>query len=149
MASVNMAIVVGFLGDEPKVTTMQNGRKIASMAVATTEKGYTLQNGTQIPDKTEWHNIVLFGKVAEVAERYLHKGSSVYIQGKMQTRSYDDRNGIKRYVTEIVADQMQMLDKRQDAVPQAQAQTTQAVAQNQYSQSPQYAPNDGEPDVPF
>lgn len=138
MASVNMAIVVGFLGDEPKVTTMQNGRKIASMAVATTEKGYTLQNGTQVPDKTEWHNIVLFGKVAEVAERYLHKGSSVYIQGKMQTRSYDDRNGIKRYVTEIVADQMQMLDKRQDA-----------VAQNQYSQSPQYAPNDGEPDVPF
>lgn len=128
MASVNMAIVVGFLGDEPKVTTMQNGRKIASMAVATTEKGYTLQNGTQVPDKTEWHNIVLFGKVAEVAERYLHKGSSVYIQGKMQTRSYDDR---------------------QDAVPHAQAQTTQAVAQNQYSQSPQYAPNDGEPDVPF
>lgn len=100
MASINKATIIGFVGQEPKVDTLQTGTKV-TLSVATTEKGYTTQGGTTVPDRTEWHNIVLWGKLAEIAGQYLHKGSSVYIEGKIRTRSYDDRNGIKRYVTEI------------------------------------------------
>ena len=120
MASINKAIIVGFVGQEPKTDTLQSGVKVTSFSVATTEKGYTLQNGTQVPDRTEWHNIVLWGKIAEVAGTYLHKGSSVYIEGKIRTRSYEDRNGVKRYVTEIHADIMQMLDRKQETNQQQQ-----------------------------
>lgn len=127
MASINQATVIGFVGDEPKVSTTQAGRKVASFAVATTEKGYTAQNGTTYPDRTEWHNIVLWGKLAEVAEKFLHKGSSVFVQGKMRTRSYEDKNGLKRYITEIEGDIMQMLDRKADAnQSEVQQQSTQA-----------------------
>lgn len=126
MASINQATVIGFVGDEPKVSTTQAGRKVASFAVATTEKGYTAQNGTTYPDRTEWHNIVLWGKLAEVAEKFLHKGSSVFVQGKMRTRSYEDKNGLKRYITEIEGDIMQMLDRKADAnQSEVQQQSTQ------------------------
>lgn len=120
MASINKATIIGFVGQEPKVDTLQSGVKVASFSVATTEKGYTAQSGATIPDKTEWHNIVLWGKLAEVAGYYLHKGSSVYIEGKIRTRSYDDRNGVKRYVTEIHGDIMQMLDRKFDGGSQQQ-----------------------------
>lgn len=122
MASINKAIIVGFLGGDPKIETLQSGTKVAQFSVATTEKGYTLQNDTQVPDRTEWHNIVLWGKIAEVAGTYLRKGSSVYIEGKIRTRSYEDRNGVKRYVTEIHADVMQMLDRKPDSTQQTGVQ---------------------------
>lgn len=80
MASINKATIIGFVGQEPKVETLQTGTKVASFSVATTEKGYTTQGGTTIPDKTEWHNIVLWGKLADVAGQYLHKGSMVYVE---------------------------------------------------------------------
>lgn len=120
MASINKATIIGFVGQEPKVDTLQSGVKVASFSVATTEKGYTTQSGATIPDRTEWHNIVLWGKLAEVAGNYLHKGSSVYVEGKIRTRSYDDRNGVKRYVTEIHGDIMQMLDRKSDGGNQQQ-----------------------------
>lgn len=119
MASVNMAIVVGFVGDDPRINQTQSGRKVASFSLATTEKGYTTQSGQQIPDRTEWHNIVCWGKTAEVVERYVRKGSSLYIQGKIRTRSYE-KDGQTRYMTEIECESMQMLDRR---------------AESQYSQS--------------
>ena len=75
---------------------------------------YAAQNGTTYPDRTEWHNIVLWGKLAEVAEKFIHKGSSVFVQGKMRTRCYEDKNGIKRYVAEIEGDIVQMLDRKAD-----------------------------------
>lgn len=114
MASLNQATIIGYVGDVPKISNTQNGRKVASFAIATTEKGYTSKSGVQYPDRTEWHNIVLWGNLAEIAEKYLRKGSSVFIQGKMRTRSYDDKNGVKRYITEIEGDTMQMLDRRAD-----------------------------------
>lgn len=114
MASLNQATIIGYVGDAPKIANTQNGRKVASFAVATTEKGYTSKSGVQYPDRTEWHNIVLWGNLAEIAEKYLRKGSSVFIQGKMRTRSYDDKNGVKRYITEIEGETMQMLDRRAD-----------------------------------
>lgn len=146
MASINQAMVIGFVGDEPKVSTTQAGRKVASFAVATTEKGYTAQNGTTYPDRTEWHNVVLWGKLAEVAEKFLHKGSSVFVQGKMRTRSYEDKNGIKRYVTEIEGDIMQMLDRKADG--------NQSGVQQQNAQAPQTPSNPSaykkeDDDLPF
>ena len=114
MASLNQATIIGYVGDVPKISNTQNGRKVASFAIATTEKGYTSKSGVQYPDRTEWHNIVLLGNLAEIAEKYLRKGSSVFIQGKMRTRSYDDKNGVKRYITEIEGETMQMLDRRAD-----------------------------------
>lgn len=110
MASVNMAVIVGYVGDNPKVNMTQTGRKVAGITIATTEKGYTTQNGVTYPDKTEWHNIVIWGRLAEVAEKFIHKGSMVYVQGKLRTRSYD-KDGITRYTTEIEAEVLQMLDR--------------------------------------
>lgn len=139
MASINQATVIGFVGDDPKIGTTQSGRKVASFAVATTEKGYTAQNGTTYPDRTEWHNIVLWGKLAEVAEKFLHKGSSVFVQGKMRTRSYEDKNGIKRYITEIDGEIMQMLDRKQESnQQQGQSQPPQQQAAPYYPQTPNY-----------
>ena len=125
MASVNMAIVVGFVGDEPRINQTQSGRKVASFSLATTEKGYTTQSGQQIPDRTEWHNIVCWGKTAEVVERYIRKGSSLYIQGKMRTRTYE-KDGQTRHVTEIECEIMQMLDRR------AESQQSQSQGASQY-----------------
>lgn len=120
---LNRAQIIGNLGDDPKVRTISNdGAKAASFNVATTERGYTLPNGTQVPERTEWHNVVCFGKLADVVDKYLKKGAKVYIEGKMRTRSYDDKNGIKRYVTEINAENMVMLDSRQQQQPQEQNQ---------------------------
>lgn len=141
MASVNMAIVVGFVGNDPRISTLQSGRKVASFALATTEAGYTLQNGTQVPEKTEWHNIVCWGKTAEVVERFVHKGSSLYIQGKLRNRSYDGNDGQKRYVTEIECEVIQMLDKRPDNA------SSQAQNRGQDPQSSPY-PNNSQP-APF
>lgn len=113
---LNKAQVIGNLGADPKITTVNNGQtKIASFSVATTEKGYTLPNGTQVPDKTEWHNVVCFGKVAENVERYLKKGSKVYVEGKIKTRSYDKQVGsysVKMSVTEIHVENIEYLDSK-------------------------------------
>ena len=103
MASVNQATIIGYVGEDPKIITTSNGKTMATLTVATTERGYTKRDGTTSEDRTEWHNIVLFGKLAEIARDYIRKGAALYIQGKMRTRSYDDKDGIKRYVTEIHA----------------------------------------------
>ena len=103
--SINKAILVGNVGADPKVKTMSNG-SVAQLTLATTERGYTLQNGTQVPDRTEWHNLIAWGKTADVIARYVHKGSKLYIEGKIKTRSYDDNQGRKCYVTEIHVDVM-------------------------------------------
>lgn len=157
MASVNMAIVVGFVGNDPRITTLQSGRKCASFALATTEAGYTTQSGQQIPERTEWHNIVVWGKTAEVVEKYVHKGSSLYIQGKIRNRSFDGQDGQKRYITEIECELMQMLDRRQDGNNPSQAQNTAQnpqTASNPYNSSPAPFPppqaqENGSDDLPF
>lgn len=112
---LNKAQVIGNLGADPKVnviTTNSGHTKAASFSVATTERGYTTQNGVQVPDKTEWHNVVCFGKMAEIVERYLRKGSKVYVEGKMRTRKYEDRQGVSRSVMEIQAENLEMLDAK-------------------------------------
>jgi single-strand DNA-binding protein len=107
--SVNKAILIGNVGRDPETRFFENKSAVSTFPLATTEKGYTLQNGTQVPERTEWHNLVLRNRLAEIADKYVHKGDKLYVEGKIQTRSYDDQAGVKRYVTEIFVDNMEML----------------------------------------
>lgn len=107
MAGINKVILVGNLGKDPELRTLESGRKVANFSLATTET-YKDKNGERV-DQTEWHNIVFWGPIAEVIEKYLKKGSQVYIEGKIRTRSYDDKEGVKKYITEILGDKMTML----------------------------------------
>lgn len=111
MASINKAIILGYVGDEPKITTTPAGKKVANLAIATTEKGYTSQSGVAYPDKIEWHNVTIWQKQAEFAEKFIKKGSLVYVEGKIKTRSYTKDN-ITRYATEIEAETLQLLDRK-------------------------------------
>lgn len=105
--SVNKVILVGNLGKDPELKYTPSGAAVANFSIATTER-YKDRDGDK-QEKTEWHNIVVWRQLAEICGKYLHKGKQVYVEGKLQTRSYDDRDGNKKYITEIVADQMQML----------------------------------------
>ena len=127
--SVNKGILIGNVGKDPDVRYLDNGVAVATFSLATTERGYTLQNGTQVPDRTEWHNIVLWRGLAQTAEKYVHKGDKLYIEGKIRSRSYDDQNGIKRSIVEIFADNMEMLTPRGTAQPQQQPMQQQPVQQ--------------------
>ncbi len=112
MASVNKVIIVGNLGRDPETRYMPSGDALTNIAVATTDKWKDKASGEQ-KEATEWHRISFFGKLAEIAGQYLKKGSQVYIEGKLRTRKYTDKDGIEKYSTEIVADVMQMLGSRQ------------------------------------
>ena len=113
--SVNKVILIGNVGKEPEVKYYDNGVSVANFSVATTERGYKAANGTQVPDRTEWHNIVLWRGLAEIAEKYIHKGSKIYVEGKIRTRTYDDQQGVKRYVTEVWGDNLELLDRKPDS----------------------------------
>ena len=132
--SVNKVILIGNVGKDPDVRYLDNGVAVATFSLATTERGYTLQNGTQVPDRTEWHNIVLWRGLAQTAEKYVHKGDKLYIEGKIRSRSYDDQNGVKRNIVEIFADKMEMLTPRGTAQPQAAP--AQPVAQQPVAEAP-------------
>ncbi len=110
MAGVNKVILLGNLGKDPEVRTIDSGVKVARFSLATTER-YTDRNGNKV-DQTEWHNIVVWRGLAEIAEQYLKKGSSLYVEGKLQTRSYQDKDGVTKYSTEIIASNFQMLGGR-------------------------------------
>lgn len=128
--SVNKVILIGNVGQEPQVRYFEGGSGVANFSLATTERGYTLQNGTQVPDRTDWHNIVVYRRgMAEVVEKYVHKGDKLYIEGKIRTRSYDDQNGAKRYVTEIFVENMEMLTPK-GANAGASAGSASPAAQN-------------------
>ena len=113
--SVNKVILLGNVGKDPEVRYFDNGGAVANFSLATSERGYTAANGTQVPDRTEWHNIVLWRGLAEIAEKYVKKGSKIYVEGKIRTRSYDDAAGNKRYITEVWGDNMELLDRKPDA----------------------------------
>lgn len=110
--SINKVILLGNLGKEPEIKSFDNGGKIASFTLATTKKGYTAKNGTQVADRTEWHNIKCFNGLADVCEKYLHKGSKVYVEGEIIYREYE-KDGVKKSVTEILVNELEMCDKAQ------------------------------------
>ncbi len=165
---VNKVILVGTCGQDPEVRYMPNGNAVTNLSLATSESWTDKQTGQKV-EKTEWHRVSLFGKVAEIAGEYLRKGSQVYIEGKLQTREWE-KDGIKRYTTEIVVDMqgtMQLLGGRPQADQQGQGgqsnsaprqqQRPQAAPQQQHQRSapqqaaPQPAPDydDFDSDIPF
>ncbi len=106
---MNKVMLIGNVGQEPEVRYVDAGVAVAKLTLATTERGYTLQNGTQVPDRTDWHRIILWKRLAEVAEKYVHKGDKLYIEGRLRYSTYDDKNGIRHNLTEIWAENMEML----------------------------------------
>lgn len=125
-------MLIGNVGKEPEVRYLDNGVAVASVVMATSERGYRLQNGTEVPERTEWHNVVLWRGLAETVEKYVHKGDKLFIEGKIRSRSYDDQNGTKRYITEIFADNMEMLTPRSNSTQNAaQAEAPSRPAQQQ------------------
>lgn len=107
--SLNRVMLIGNVGADPEVRYVEQGVAVGSLRIATTERAYTLQNGTQVPERTEWHNVVVWRKQAEFVEKYVHKGDKLYVEGQLRTRSYDDRNGVKKYVTEVWAENIEFL----------------------------------------
>jgi single-strand DNA-binding protein len=118
MSSVNKVILIGRLGKDPEIKQVGEA-KVANFSLATSEK-YTDKSGQKV-EQTEWHNIVMWRGLAELAEKYLTKGSQIYVEGKIKTRSWDDKDGNKRYITEIAADQMTFLGSKSATTDQAAA----------------------------
>jgi single-strand DNA-binding protein len=112
MASVNKVIIVGNLGRDPEVRSFPSGDRVANVTIATTDKWKDKQSG-EMREATEWHRVVFGGRLAEIVEQYLRKGSQVYVEGSLRTRKWTDKDGVEKYTTEIRADQMQMLGSRQ------------------------------------
>lgn len=110
MAGVNKVILVGNLGKDPEIRHLENGRAVVNFPIATSET-YKTKDGEKVT-KTEWHNVVLWTPLAEIAEKYLAKGSQLYVEGKLTTRSWDDKDGNKRYTTEVVGREMTLLGSR-------------------------------------
>lgn len=109
---MNKALLIGNVGKDPEVRYYEQDQAVAQVVLATTERGFTLQNGTQVPDRTEWHNVVFYRGMAKVVEKYVRKGDKLFVEGKIRSRSYDDQKGVRRYVTEIVAENMEMLSPK-------------------------------------
>ena len=121
MGTVNKAILLGYVGKDPDIRYVDNGVCVAQLRLATTERGYTLPGGTEVPERTEWHNVIFWRQLGETVEKYVHKGDLIYVEGKIQTRSYEDRQGITRYITEIWADKLERFNPRNQVEEKAQA----------------------------
>lgn len=149
MASVNKVILVGNLGRDPEVRNMANGESVCNFSIATTDSWKDKSGQKQ--ERTEWHNIVMYRRLAEIAGEYLKKGTPVYIEGKLQTRKWQDKDGNDRYTTEIIADQMQMLGGRGDGGGQSSAPRQQQQAPRQAPSAPAPSGDDGsgDDDIPF
>jgi len=144
--SVNKVIIVGHLGNDPEVRALEGGVQLARISVATTES-YTDKNSGERISNTEWHRVVMWRGLAGVAEKYLRKGSLVYIEGKLKTRSYEDENKVKHYTTEIVADNMTMLGGRNERSDQPIASAP--VEQPIKASSTPIKKDEPEDDLPF
>ncbi len=109
---MNKVMLIGNVGKEPEVRYLEGGVCTAQVQLATTTPGYTLPNGTQVPERAEWHKLLFWRKVAEVVEKYVHTGDKLYVEGELRTRSYTDKRGIERYITEIWVKEMEMLSPK-------------------------------------
>ena len=158
---INKVILVGNVGLDPEVRTMESGVKVARLRLATSER-YTDRQSGERKEITEWHTITLWRNLADIVDRYVHKGSQLYIEGRLRTREWTDKDNIKRYTTEILADNMQLLGSRSDGQGAAPAPAPSAPAQPAYQQpaaqpaQPSYqqpasipAPQDDPDDLPF
>jgi len=145
---INKAIIVGNLGKDPETRYTPSGSAVTNITVATSESWKDKQTGEQ-QERTEWHRIVFFNRLAEIAGEYLRKGSQVYIEGKIQTRKWQDQNGQDRYTTEIVGNEMQMLGSRGDNAGGGRPAAAPAAAPQQRQAAPPPPAEDFEDDIPF
>lgn len=121
--SLNKVMLIGNVGQEPEIRYMDNGTCAANLSLATTTRGYTLQNGTTVPERTEWHSIVMWGNLAKIVESYVHKGDKLYIEGELRYRTYTDKRGAVHKVVEIWGSNMEMLSARQQQPTQGTGAT--------------------------
>ena len=126
---MNKVMLIGNVGQEPDVRYFEQDQAVAQVRLATTERGYTLQNGTQVPEHTDWHTLVFYRQLAKVVERYVHKGDKLYVEGRLRYRVYETQKGERRYVTEIYVDNMEMLSPK----PQSGTITPETAAEPQPS----------------
>lgn len=147
--AVNKVILIGNVGKDPEVKYFDDNNAVANFSLATSERGFKAANGTEVPERTEWHNIVCWRGLAKIAEQFVKKGSQIYIEGKIRTRSYDDKNGVKRYVTEIFADNLELLGRRGDS----QSSDSYSSSRQQQFETPSSSPSVDIPeetdDLPF
>ncbi|WP_106830790.1 single-stranded DNA-binding protein [Parabacteroides pacaensis] len=165
--SLNKVILIGFVGKDPDVRYFDSGTAVANFPLATSERGYTLANGTVVPERTEWHNVVVRRDQVQFVEKWVKKGSFVYVEGKIRTRTYDDQSGNKRYIVEIHADRIEFFSsgsRRDDSQQTGQngyasqqpasssygtPQQTQAYQQPSAPSSPSMEGNNPADDLPF
>lgn len=129
-------MLIGNVGKDPDVRYYDANQAVAQFPLATTERGYTLQNGTKVPDHTDWHNLVVWRGLAKVVEKHVHKGDKLYVEGRIRYRSYDDPKGQRRYVTEILVENMELLNPK-PAEREENAQHTAAQSTTTQPSTPQ------------
>ncbi len=145
---INKVILVGNLGGDPETRYMPSGSAVTNLTVATNESWKDKQTGEQ-KDRTEWHKVAMFNRLAEIAAEYLRKGSQVYIEGKLRTRKWQDKNGQDRWTTEIIADEMQMLGGRGGGGGRRWVRVRSGSSSAPPSAPPQAGPDDFDDDIPF
>ena len=162
MDGINKVTLLGNVGGDPRSRTFDGGGEVANLTLATTKKGYTKRAGTQVPERTEWHNITASGSLAGVVRQYVHKGDRLYVEGELRTREYE-KDGIKRYVTEVWMTDLRLLSApkeqpavagyapppRQEAQPQQQQWQQRPQAAQQQAQPDPFAPYAPEDELPF
>ena len=149
---MNKVMLIGNVGQDPEIRYVEQGVAVARIRLATTERGYTLQNGTQVPEHTDWHNVILWRKLAEVVEKYVRKGDKLYVEGRIRYTTYDDKQGQRRFMTEIWADNMEMLTPKAVAPTSTSQPTTGAQPQTAQPQAvAEQQPAEEEPggELPF
>jgi len=145
---VNKVIVVGNLGSDPDTRYVPSGSAVTNLSIATSETWKDKQTGEQ-KERTEWHKVAMFGRLAEIAAEYLRKGSQVYIEGKLRTRKWQDKDGKDRWTTEIIADEMQMLGSRSGGGAPAMSDSSRSSDSAESNAAPPSEPADFDDDIPF
>ena len=146
--ALNKVFLIGNVGKDPEVHYFDSNTRKASFTLATTDRGFTRTDGTAVPERTEWHNIVVWRGLAEVVEKYVRKGSKLFIEGKITSRSYEDKSGVKRYVTEITAENLELLN-RLNATSDDNQMPSQPAQGNQYDYTDSISNTPDDSDLPF
>ena len=128
-------MLIGNVGTEPDVHYFEADQAVAKLPLATTERGYTLPNGTQVPDRTDWHNLLFDRRLAKIVEKYVHKGDKLYVEGRLRNRSYDDKRGIRHQYTEIEVENMEFLTPRTSVSSTQSSLSSQQTQTNQQSET--------------
>ncbi|MBF1081624.1 MAG: single-stranded DNA-binding protein [Prevotellaceae bacterium] len=112
---MNKVMLIGNVGKEPDIHYYDADQAVAKITLATTDRGYTLKNGTQVPDRTDWHNLVFYRQLAKIVEQFVHKGDKLYVEGRLRYNTYDDKLGKRHFVTEIMVENMELLTPKQQS----------------------------------